>query len=155
MDETLIRGLLTGLVFAVIWIIADQIWKLIRSTSEGARRFKLVSAIAIFLLVASMMVAGMGPWGAIGTGIAIAAIFWVIKGFKVKAASPQQQAAAQPQQPKWTEADEVKPSTTKALAPERKTIIACPNCGGKLRVLAGKYIDVNCTHCQTVFRTHT
>ena len=154
MDETLARGLLMGLVFAVIGLVANVIWKIIRSPSEGARRFKIVSGIALFLLVASMMVAGMGVMGAVGTGIAIAAVIWVIKGFKVKTPSPQQQAAPQPAQPTWAEAEAAKPPPTKEMVPERKTIITCPNCGGKLRVLADKYIDVTCTHCHTKFRTH-
>ena len=155
MNESVIRGLITGLTLAVVGLIADQIWKLIRSPSEGARRFRLVSSIALFLLVASAMVAAMGVPGAIGTGIVIAAIVWVIKGFKVKKISPQQQAAPQPTQSTWTKSEPVQPSPAKEVVPERKTIIACPNCGGKLRVLAGKYIDVTCTHCQTEFRIHT
>lgn len=155
MDEALIRGLVIGLFLAAIGLIADLVWKLIRSPSEGARRLKLVFRIALLLLVASLMVAGMGVLGALGAGIAIAAVIWVIKGFKVK--TPPQEQLIQPRspQPSWVEAEPVKPSPVEQVTPDRKTIIACPNCGGKLRVLAGKYIDVTCTHCQTEFRIHT
>lgn len=36
-----------------------------------------------------------------------------------------------------------------------KTIISCPQCGAKLRVAAGKHLDVHCPKCNTSFRTMT
>lgn len=39
--------------------------------------------------------------------------------------------------------------------PEQKIVLNCPNCKGKLRLAAGKHLDVNCPHCRTEFRTHT
>lgn len=154
MDETVVRGLIVGLVFAVIGVIADQVWKLIRSPSEGARRFKIVSGIALVLLVGGIMIEGMGPVGALGTTIAIAAVVWVIKGFKkqesarvTRPTAEPRRPAPEPDAPVFAEVSEIKPTT--------KTVITCPNCSGRLRVVVGKYIDVTCPHCKTVFRTHT
>lgn len=154
MDEALARGLIVGLVFAIIGVVAAQVWKLIRSPSEGARRFKIVIGVALVLLVGSIMVAGMGPLGALGTTIAIAAIVWVIRGFKKKdtfqagrpAAAPRS-TVPEPEVAEFAELKEIKPAP--------KTVITCPNCSGRLRVVAGKYVDVKCSHCKTVFRIHT
>lgn len=154
MDETIIRGLIVGAVFGLIGFVANMVWKLIRSPSEGARRFKIVSGIALVLLVGSIMVAAMGPVGALGTTVVIAAIVWVFKGFKKKDAVHVMRTTAEPRraasEPDATEFAEVKENR-----PMPKTVITCPSCGGRLRVLAGKYIDVTCPHCKTVFRTHT
>ncbi len=155
MDEALARGLIVGLVIAIIGVVADQIWKLIRSRSEGARRFKLVSGIALALMVVSAMVAGMGPLGALGTSIVMAAMVWVFKGFKkTESAIPTPGTTATPRR-NDAEEDATEFTEVKDTAPQRKTVITCPNCDGRLRVLAGKYIDVTCPHCKTVFRTHT
>lgn len=154
MDETLIRGIIVGAVFGLIGFIANLVWKLIRSPSEGARRFKIVSGIALFLLVGSVMVAGMGPVGAIGTAIVIAAVVWVFKGFKKNGSMHVTRPTAEPQR-RAHEPDPTEFAAVKEMTPERKTVIACPHCAGRLRVLAGKYIDVTCPHCKTVFRTHT
>ncbi len=155
MDEALIRGLLVGAALGLLGFIADMVWKLVRSRSEGARRFKLVSGIALVLMVVSAMVAGMGPLGALGTCIVIAAIVWVFKGFKnTESAIPPASATATPRR-NGAEEDATEFTEVKDTAPQRKTVITCPNCEGRLRVLAGKYIDVTCPHCKTVFRTHT
>ena len=138
----------------MIGFIANMVWNLIRSPSEGARRFKIVIGIALVLLVGSIMIEGMGPIGALGTVIVIAAIVWVIKGFKKHDAvhvTPPTAAPHRPApKPEVTEFAEVQKTK-----PAAKTVITCPNCSGRLRVVAGKYIDVTCPHCNTVFRTHT
>lgn len=155
MDEALIRGLLVGAALGLLGFIADMVWKLIRSRSEGARRFRLVSGIGLAILVLSAMVAEFGILGTLGTCIVIAAIVWVIKGFKkTESAIPTPSATTTSSQ---NDAEEVATKFTeiKDTAPQRKTVITCPNCDGRLRVLAGKYIDVTCPHCKTVFRTHT
>lgn len=36
-----------------------------------------------------------------------------------------------------------------------KVVINCPQCDAKLRVAAGKYLEVNCPKCATSFRTTT
>ncbi len=155
MDEALIRGLLVGAALGLLGFIADMVWKLIRSRSEGARRFRLVSGIGLALLVLSAMVAAFGTVGTLGTCIVIAAIVWVIKGFKkTETAIPRPSATTTPRQ-NGAEEDATKFTEIKNTAPQRKTVITCPNCDGSLRVLAGKYIDVTCPHCKTVFRTHT
>ena len=155
MDEALIRGLLVGAAFGLLGFIADMVWKLIRSRSEGARRFKLVSSVAIVLMVGSAMVAGMGPLGALGACIVIAAIFWGFKGFKKNESAIPTLGSTSPPRRSGAEEDATEFTEVKDTAPQRKTVIACPNCDGRLRVLAGKYIDVTCPHCKTVFRTHT
>lgn len=154
MDETLIQGLIVGAVLGLVGFIADMVWKLIRSPSEGARRFKIVGGIALVLLVGSMMVAALGPIGALGTTIVIAAIVWVFKGFKKNGAM---HAIPTPTEPRSSEPEPgaTEPSRVKDATAERKTVITCPNCAGRLRVVAGKYIDATCPHCKTVFRTHT
>ena len=149
------RGLISGAFYGLIGAIAALVWWLIRSKSEGARRFKIVGGIALLLLVGSMLVAMMGVVWAIAVGVAIAAITWVVKGFKSSSASAHsgdspKSNAAYSREPDATEFEEVK-----GAVEERKTVITCPNCGGKSRVVAGKYIDVTCPHCKTVFRTHT
>jgi mannitol-specific phosphotransferase system IIBC component len=150
------RGLIYGAIFGIIGYTANRVWQIIRSPSEGARRFKIVGGITLLLLVGSMLVAMMGVVWAIAVGIAIAAITWVVKGFKSSNSSkdsdynkPQAKAASS------TEADATEFKEVKDAVQERKTVITCPNCGGKSRVVAGKYIDVTCPHCKTLFRTHT
>lgn len=154
MDEVVIRGLLLGAVLGLMGFAANMVWKLIRSRSEGARRFKIAAGIALVLMVGSVMVAAMGPVGAIGTGIVIAAIIWVFKGFKKNSPAPIQNTA-KPSRSNGTEEDATEFTEVKDTTPQRKTVISCPNCAGRLRVVAGKYIDVTCPHCKTVFRTHT
>lgn len=154
MDETVVRGLVIGFVFAVIGLIANMAWKLIRSKSEGARRVKLVSAVALVLLVGTVMFEAMGAVGAIISFVVIAACIWIAKGFRTKTPLPLESPAATPGNYK-TEESVARFSEVEDLAPQRQVVITCPNCQGKLRVAAGKYIDVTCTHCRTVFRTHT
>lgn len=155
MDDAVIRGLLVGAVLGLLGFVADMVWKLIRSRSEGARRFKLVSSVAIVLMVGSAMVAGMGLLGALGTCVVIAAIVWVFKGFKKSESAIPTPGATAPPSRAGSEEDPTEFTEVKDTAPQRKTVITCPNCAGRLRVLAGKYIDVTCPHCKTVFRTHT
>lgn len=153
--NVLIGGLLVGAAFGLLGIISDMVWKLVRSRSEGARRFKLVSSVAIVLLVGSAMVAGMGPLGALGACIVIAAIVWVFKGFKKTESVIPTPGSTAPFRRYGAEEDATEFMEVTDTAPERKTVITCLNCDGRLRVLAGKYVDVTCPHCQTVFRTHT
>jgi len=154
MDESLIRGLVVGAFLGLVGFVANLVWKLIRSPSEGARRFRVVGVIALVLLVGSVMVAAMGPLGAIGSAIVMGAIVWVIKGFKKPAGgSPVRPTAESMRGERGPEPTEF--ADSKEVAPMRKTIIVCPSCSGRLRVMAGKYIDVTCPHCQTIFRTHT
>lgn len=155
MDDALIRGLLVGAAFGLLGFIADMVWKLIRSRSEGARRFRLVSSVAVVVLVGSAMVAGMGPLGALGTCIVISAIVWVFKGFKKTESAISPHGATAPHRRSGVEEDATKFTEVKDTAPQRKTVITCPNCGGQLRVIADKYIDVTCAHCGVIFRTKT
>ena len=154
MDETVVRGLIIGVAFALIGLVANMVWKLIRSKSEGARRVKLVAAIALVLLVGSVMLEAMGAVGAIISLVVIASLIWIAKGFRAKTPLPIESPAVTPGNYKKEE-DVARFTEVKDLVPQRQSVITCPNCQGKLRVAAGKYIDVTCTHCRTVFRTHT
>ena len=155
MDEAVVRGLLLGVVLGLMGFAANMVWKLTRSTSEGARRMKIVGGLALVLIVGSVMVAATGPVGAIGTGIAIAAIFWVFKGFKKNNPAPSKKTGTALPKNNWTAEDTTEFTEVKETKPQQKTVISCPNCSGRLRVVAGRYIDVTCPHCKTVFRTHT
>jgi hypothetical protein len=154
MDESLIRGLVVGAFLGLVGFVANLVWKLIRSPSEGARRLKVVIVGATGLFVGGIVLAEMGFFGALGVAIAVAAVVWVFKGFK----KPARVSPARPTVESMREEREQEPTEfpdSKEVAPVRKTVITCPNCSGRLRVVAGKYIDVKCPHCQTIFRTHT
>ena len=154
MDEAVVRGLIQGVAFALIGLVATIVWKLIRSKSEGARRIKLVGTIALVLLVGTVMFEAMGAVGAIISFVVIAACIWIAKGFRTKTPLPLESPAATPGNYKKEEYV-ARFSEVKDLAPQRQAVINCPNCGGKLRVAAGKYVDVTCAHCKVVFRTHS
>ncbi len=149
------QGLVIGAIFGIIGATATLVWAIVRSQSEGARRLKIVGWATLLLLVGSMLVAMMGVAWAIAVGVAIAAITGVVKGFKSSNASAHsgvrsKSNATYSHEPDATEFEEVDDAVA-----ERKTVITCPNCGGKSRVVAGKYIDVTCPHCKAVFRIHT
>jgi Zn finger protein HypA/HybF involved in hydrogenase expression len=40
-------------------------------------------------------------------------------------------------------------------APEKKIVISCPQCAGKLRVKADRHLDITCPHCRAEFRQKT
>lgn len=86
MDETIVRGLIIGAVFMAIGITAKLAWKLIRSTSEGARRLKWVIAGAGALALIAMFLSANSGDKAFMAGIVaiVAAAIWVVKGFKAK-----------------------------------------------------------------------
>lgn len=155
MDEAVIRGLIVGAVLGLMGFFANMVWRLIRSRSEGARRIKIVGGIALMLMAGSVMIAAMGPVGAIGTSIAIAAIIWVFKGFKKNSPVVPIQTTSEWPRSNGREENATEFTDIKNITPQRKTVITCPNCAGRLRVVIGKYIDVTCPHCKTVFRTHT
>lgn len=154
MDEAVIRGLVMGGMLALAGFAANLAWKLIRSSSEGARRLKIVIVSAVVLFVGGIMLAEMGFLGTMGVAIAIAAVVWVFKGFKRNTHQSPTQPVVEPA-PTAYEPEKPKFSESKAVTPVRKTVITCPNCSARVRVVAGKYIDVTCPHCQTIFRTHT
>lgn len=78
----LASGALMGGVLVVVWLVSAGVWKLVRSPSEGARRFRLVSGGLLGLALAALMVTAMGPVGAIITALLVGAGVWVIKGFR-------------------------------------------------------------------------
>jgi hypothetical protein len=155
MEDTIVRNLIIGAIFGIVCYLADRLGKIIRSKSEGARRFKIVASVGLLILVGSALFAMLGPVGAIGTGIAIAAIVWVVKGFKTSNPVNHQQFTPSSATGKHPEVDAPETDEIKQMMPVRMTVIPCPQCGNRLRVVAGKYIDVTCPHCQTVFRTHS
>lgn len=155
MEDVIARGMISGLILGIIGAIGSLIWWILRSQSEGARRFKIVGGITLLLLLGSMLVAMMGVFWAIVVGIAIAAIVWVVKGFKSPGGPTGTYSTASSRTTFSREADATEFSEVKEAVAKIKTVIVCPSCGGKLRVDARKYIDVTCPHCTTVFRTHT
>lgn len=151
-DEAWIgKVLFVGIVGLAIWAVTA----LLRAKGEGARRARIVIGVAIALGVAAMLFALGGPVVFAVELVTVGAIVWIFKGFKKGSVSPNS-SPTRPAQSKATEEEEATEFTeVKDTAPQRKTVITCPNCDGRLRVLAGKYIDVTCPHCKTVFRTHT
>jgi len=141
-------------VLGTIAVIVTVLWKLLRSKSEGGRRFRIVAGIAALLLFCAILIESMGVVRAIVVVIAIAAIVWVIKGFTSSAPSVDSgDVASNFDVPNESQASQI--GYGPGPSSNRKTVIECPNCGEKSRVVAGKYIDVTCPHCHTVFRTHT
>jgi hypothetical protein len=150
-DEAWIgKVLFVGIVGLSIWAIKA----LLTAKSEGARRTRLVLGGAAALGIAAMLFALGGPVVFAVELVILGAIIWVFKGFKKGSTSPKQKPP-HPSQSNEAEEDATEFTEVKDTAPQRKTVISCPNCDGRLRVLAGKYIDVTCPHCKTVFRTHT
>jgi len=80
MDESLIRGLFQGLMLAIIGISAALFWKLIRSKSEVARRFKLVALAGLGLCVLALVLDSAGLVPTLITAAVIAALVWVYRG---------------------------------------------------------------------------
>lgn len=151
-DEAWIgKVLFVGLVGLVIWAITA----LLQAKGEGARRARLVIGGAIALGVAALLFALGGPIVFAVELVTLGAIIWIYKGYKNKGSTSPKQGVSQPHRGKDIEEDATEFTEVKDAAPQRKTVITCPNCAGRLRVLAGKYIDVTCPHCKTVFRTHT
>jgi hypothetical protein len=82
MDESLIRGLVVGGMFAAIAFAASLIWKLFRSQREGARRTKIVLGVVALILIGTMSVSAMGAINTLIATAIIAALVWIMKGFK-------------------------------------------------------------------------
>lgn len=150
-DEAWIgKVLFVGIVGLCIWAIKA----LLTAKSEGARRTRLVLGGAAALGIAAMLFTLGGPVIFAVELVTLGAIFWIFKGFKKGSISPDS-SPTRPAQSNATEEEATEFTEVKDTAPQRKTVITCPNCDGRLRVLVGKYIDVTCPHCKTVFRTHT
>lgn len=82
MDELLVRGLITGVVFAALGLLAHFTWKLMRSPSEGARRLRVVLYVLIALPVAALVVHDLGVGAALALAVAIGVAVWIKRGFK-------------------------------------------------------------------------
>lgn len=84
MEETLIRGLVMGGVFAVIGATATFLWQVLRSPSEGARRFRQVLLGALALLLGYAIIAGPSadrPFFIV-LAFVLGAGVWVYRGMK-------------------------------------------------------------------------
>lgn len=80
MDETIIRGLIMGGVLGLVGWVATLVWRVIRSPSEGARRFRLVAGIS---LAAFTIYIAATEGSLIGLVIVVAIIgagVWIAKG---------------------------------------------------------------------------
>ncbi len=151
-DEAWIgKVLFVGIVGLFIWATTA----LLQAKGEGARRVRFVIGSAAALGIAALLFALGGPVVFAAELFTLGAIIWIYKGYKNKDSTGPKRGAAQPPGSEDLEEDATEFTEVKDAAPQRKTVITCPNCGGRLRVLAGKYIDVTCPHCKTVFRTHT
>ena len=82
MDELVVRGLVLGVVFALVGGAAALIWKLFRSPSEGARRIRWVLYGLAALFVGACVLAASGPGGLLVAAAIIGASIWVFRGFK-------------------------------------------------------------------------
>lgn len=150
-DEAWIgKVLFVGIVGLIIWAATA----LLQAKGEGARRLRFVIGGAAALGVAAILFALGGPVIFAIELATLGAFFWIFKGFK-KGSTSSNSGQSHFAQSSATEEDATEFTEVKDAAPQRKVVITCPNCTGRLRVLAGKYIDVTCPHCKTVFRTHT
>lgn len=151
-DEAWIgKVLFVGIVGLVIWAATA----LLKAKGEVARRARLAIGGAIALGVAAMLFAMGGPVVFAVELVALGAVIWVFKGVKKSGSTDSKPGAPSRTQSHEAEEDATEFTEVKDTEPQRKTVITCPNCAGRLRVVAGKYIDVTCPHCKTVFRTHT
>lgn len=84
MDEALIRGVLQGVVFGAVGLVAYVAWKIIRSQSEVARRIKIVAGVAFAAFLIAVFIAGRtgDRIGMLLIAAVIVAIVWVFKGRK-------------------------------------------------------------------------
>lgn len=82
MDESIIRGLVIGGMFAAIAFAATLTWKLFRSQREGARRTRIVLGVVALILIGTMSVFAMGAANTLIATAIIAALVWIMKGFK-------------------------------------------------------------------------
>lgn len=154
-SDSMAHNMFVGLVLGLIGSLAMAIRALLKSRSEGARRVKIVGGIALLLLIGSVLVSLFGPVGALGIGVVAAAIYWVARGFRKAAVPDSASAQSESAAPYFAQPDLPEQRNLTDAPVDRKTVISCLRCGGRLRVQAGKYIDVTCPHCKTVFRTHT
>lgn len=82
MGETIVRGVIIGLAFMALGVVATVIWKVIRSPSEGARRLRWVVGGGLALLIASLLVQGLGVIAVLALAAILGAITWIIRGFR-------------------------------------------------------------------------
>jgi chromate transport protein ChrA len=85
MDESVIRGIVVGVVFAAIAFLASLVWKLFRSKSEVARRIKIVAGVLLGLVLLIMMYSAIGPGPTALWLVAGGAVVWIFRGRKPKA----------------------------------------------------------------------
>jgi len=150
-DEAWIgKVMAAGLIGLTLWGITT----LLRAKGEGARRVRLVIGVGVAIGVAAMLFALGGPVIFAVELVTLGAFIWIFKGFKKGSAGSNQNANSPPRR-NVKEVDATEFTEVKDAGKQRKTVVVCPNCAGRLRVVAGKYIDVTCPHCNTVFRTHT
>lgn len=86
MEETVIRAVVTGVMLAIAGLIANLIWKAIRSvkaSDEGSRRFRVVWMSAFALAYIGLMVSAPEIAGLmIALAVIAGAVYWVRSGMK-------------------------------------------------------------------------
>lgn len=82
MDETLIRALVIGGMFAALGFVANLAWKLMRSDSEVAKRTRQVIGAGFALLIVVGFVTGNASerMFLIGLVFIIGAGIWIARG---------------------------------------------------------------------------
>ena len=84
MDDAIARNIIWAVMFATAWALVALIRRLWRSPSEGARRLRWVVGLLIALPIMALLAHDLGVGGTLIAVAALAAIVWVIKGFKTK-----------------------------------------------------------------------
>lgn len=141
-------------------LIGGGIRCLFKSPNEGARRIRSILKITVALFVLALIAHDSGVGGVLAALGIVGAVYWVYRGFtkdrfKGHSSAPIEGSDAEPAGRRGATENAPEFNGINDTAHIRKTVITCPNCDERLRVLAGKYIDVTCPHCRTVFRTHT
>ncbi len=74
---------------------------------------------------------------------------------RLRVQTMRQEAAASIRQASDRQYSSNKLDPSDMVMPERKIVISCPQCAGKLRVAAEKHLEITCPHCRAVFQQKT
>lgn len=88
MDEATVRGIILGITFMVIGLVAHLFWKVLRSPSEGARRVRWVVGGGLALLVSALLVHDFGITAVLALAAILGILVWVVRGFRKPRAGP-------------------------------------------------------------------
>ncbi len=83
-NELLIKGAIMGVVVFVVWALIAGTKALVKSPSEGARRFKIVGGVGLTALVTYIAALERALPELMILAVIVAGITWVMKGFAKK-----------------------------------------------------------------------